>query len=69
MSISEIAFKFSKVLNQIKNRENEHKISRLQKYVRDEMFSAIKNRLPSQEYYLNTKKVIEIELSNPNDVA
>lgn len=69
MTISEIAFNFSKVLNQIRHQHCGAKISTLQRYVRDEMFYSIKNRIPAQEYYQETKMRIESELSIGNYVA
>ena len=63
MSISEIAFRFSLVLNTLKDKTNGAKIANLQRYVRDEMFYCIKNKIPSQEFYSDTKKYIEDELN------
>jgi len=69
MNISEIAFRFSKTLNQLKTNEvYRHKVDSLQKYVRDEMFFAIKHRVPAQEYYIETKSYI-LEVLNSGDLV
>ncbi len=69
MSISETAFRFSQVLNQNRHKYDRYIVTSLQVYVRDEMFKAIKNKIPSQEYYMNTKQYIEEVLNSPNDAA
>ena len=68
MKISEIAFRFSSALRQLRCETNKYEIAYLQQYVRDEMFRAIKTKMPAQEYYMQTKHVI-METLGRKDIA